>query len=553
LFNSNKSAIQCINCVRIGVVIRAQSPRAFWFRVFDNVEDRINVGSFVTLENHETGVGEPILARVTRVVRHNYLVDDRVIAQLGNEDVINTFRDYGIDIQYIAQSTIARASVIGYRVGARFAKPLKPPKPMDFVYLPTEDELGRMLRLGDGGVRVVIGNVRSSSIPAELDANKLVSQHCAILAATGGGKSWLAGVIIEELTIKAELPIIVIDPHGEYSAMQVPRVDSEDAKFVSGLVRVYVPGKVDTTSFDDYFKARFGVGRRYVRFGINPRSLSLRLVEGLLDHYYGLTDAQRRILEEAWQYVGMSDELTSLDEFLNDLERSGGKIVRGYGNELALSTLLTKVRMLVENRPFFIIRPGEFYGNEPIRLLDIRELLESGVHVLDLSGLDLVDQQALISLILNEIFRLSARRRDRPVLVVVEEAHNFAPSVGSALSTSTLIKIAREGRKFGVGLCIISQRPSKVHPDVLSQCLTQVFKRIINPVDLKYVRNVVEFVSDEDLWEIRVLNEDDALVTGVATLTPLPVKVRDRLTEHGGISPMLTPRSTRGADIISVK
>jgi hypothetical protein len=59
------------------------------------------------------------------------------------------------------------------------------------------------------------------------------------------------------------------------------------------------------------------------------------------------------------------------------------------------------------------------------------------------------------------------------------------------------------------------------------------------------VRNVVEFVSDEDLWEIRVLNEDDALVTGVATLTPLPVKVRDRFTEHGGISPMLTPRSTR--------
>ncbi|WP_243666405.1 hypothetical protein [Vulcanisaeta sp. JCM 16159] len=51
---------------------------------------------------------------MTRVIRHNYLVDDRVIAQLGSEDVINTFRDYGIDIQYIAQSTLARASVIGY-------------------------------------------------------------------------------------------------------------------------------------------------------------------------------------------------------------------------------------------------------------------------------------------------------------------------------------------------------------------------------------------------------------------------------------------------------
>ncbi len=279
-----------------------------------------------------------------------------------------------------------------------------------------------------------------------------------------------------------------------------------------------------------------------MRFGINPRSLSLRLMEGLLDHYYGLTDAQRRILEEAWQYMGMDNELTGLDEFLNDLEKSGGRVVKGYGNELALSTLLTKVKMLIENRPFFITRPGEFYGNEPIRLLDIKDLMEYGIHVLDLSGLDLVDQQALVALILNNIFRISSMRRDRPVFIVVEEAHNYAPSVGSSLSTSALIKIAREGRKFGVGLCIISQRPSKVHPDVLSQCLTQVFKRIINPVDLRYVRNVVEFISDEDLWEVRVLNEDDALVTGLAVPMPLPVKVKDRLTEHGGVTPALIPR-----------
>lgn len=416
---------------------------------------------------------------------------------------------------------------------------------MDFVYLPTESELGRLLRPDNDGVRLVIGSVRSLSIPAELDANKLVSHHCAILAATGGGKSWLAGVIIEELALRVEVPIIIIDPHGEYSAMQVPKSLSDDAKYVASLVRVYVPGKVDTASLDDYFRARFGVERRYVRFGINPRSLSLRLMEGLLDHYYGLTDAQRRILEEAWQYMGgVDNELTSIDEFLSDLEKSGSKVVRGYGNELALSTLLTKVKMLVENRPFFITRPGEFYGNEPIRLLDIKDLMEYGIHVLDLSGLDLIDQQALVALILNNIFRLSIMRRDKPIFIVVEEAHNYAPSVGSSLSTSTLIKIAREGRKFGVGLCIISQRPSKVHPpDVLSQCLTQVFKRIINPVDLKYVRNIVEFVSDEDLWEVRVLNEDDALVTGgLAVPMPLPVKVRDRLTEHGGVTPSLTPR-----------
>ncbi|WP_069806739.1 ATP-binding protein [Vulcanisaeta thermophila] len=528
--------------MKVGVVVRALNPGSFWFRVFDEFEDRLSVGSFVTLDNYE-GSREPILARVTRIVRHNYLVDDRVIAQLNSEDVINTFREYGVDIQYITQSVLAKASVIGYRVGGRFVRPLKPPKPMEFVHLPSEDVLTKMLEVSDSGIKLSIGRIRLTNIPAKLDANKLTSHHCAILAATGGGKSWLAGVIIEELALRAEVPIVVIDPHGEYSAMQVPRYESDEARFVSSLVNVYVPGKVDLRTFNENFRARFGVDRRYVRVGINPRMLPLRIMEGLLNHYYGLTDAQRRILEEAWQYITMSSELTPLDELLRELESYGKGVTRGYGSELALSTLVTKVRMLIENRPFFITKPGEFYEGEPIRLLEFEDLInDPRIHVFDISGLDLVDQQALVSLVLNGLFRLAVRMGGKPVFIVVEEAHNFAPSSGSSLSLPAMIKIAREGRKFGIGLCVISQRPSKVHPDVLSQCMTQIFKRIINPVDLKYVKNVVEFISTEDLYEVRVLNEDDALVTGLAVPMPLPVKVRDRLTEHGGVTPTLTAR-----------
>jgi len=524
--------------VRIGVVIKAPNPRSFWFRLFDGVEDRVNVGSFVVVDNPED-VNEPVLARVTRITRRDFLIDERLVAQLGDAEAMDALRDYGVDLQYMIQYSLARATVIGYRRGGRFTRPLKPPRPLDFVRLISEYDLRRLLYTEHDGY-IEVGHVRGTGIPAVLDANRLVTHHCAILAATGGGKSWLAGVIVEEIVLRFNIPVIIIDPHSEYSSMQVPRVNSEEARRIADSVNIYVPGKVDVSYLDDNFKSRFGFRRRYTRFGIDPKSLPLRILIKLLDYYYGLTDAQRRMLEEAWQYVTMEEDVVSIEDILTSLGKYGRQVSKGYGGELALSTLITKVRMLLENRPFFILRPGEYFGDQPIRLLNIAEMLgRPGIHVIDLGGLDSIDQQALVSLVLEGIFKLASSRRTGPSLIVIEEAHNFAPSRSEALSTQSLIRIVREGRKFGVGLCIISQRPSRVHPDVLSQCMTQIFKRIINPLDLRYVREVVESISDEDLWEVRILNEEDALITGLAVPMPLLVKVRDRFTEHGGLTPTL--------------
>ncbi len=114
-------------------------------------------------------------------------------------------------------------------------------------------------------------------------------------------------MILEELTLKVGLPILVIDPHGEYSAMQYQaeqdRASKEEAEAggerVSSLVSIYIPGKVDVSSMDRHYAKRFGrPPRRYVRVGMNPRSMPLGILVRLLNYYYGLTDAQRRILEE---------------------------------------------------------------------------------------------------------------------------------------------------------------------------------------------------------------------------------------------------------------
>ncbi len=522
----------------IGVVVGFPSRRSLTFRVFVEHEDRISVGDFVRVDG--------VIARVSAINRHNLIKDERLISQLDDYSVMRALLEGGFAFSELAQYTTARALVLGRSEGATLRPVTRPPRHFAPVYPLPEAEVAELLAPRGAGPHLSVGHVRGyPNIPAMLDANRLVTQHCAILAATGGGKSWLAGLLAEEAFLASGIPIIIIDPHGEYSSMQVPR--GPEGEEVSANVHTYVPGKVDTSAMDSSFAQRYGVNRRYVRVGINPRSLGLRTVERLLSALYGMTDAQRRILEEGWPTLrGPLEDapLTSLDELIEEVVERGRHVApMGYAGEVALHGLKSRLSALFSTRPIFISRYGDSYNGEPIRLLRARAIAgRPGIHVMDLSGLDVVDQRLVTSILLDEVFLLASRREVGPLLVIVEEAHIFAPSGGGAISLQPILRIAREGRKFGVGLCMISQRPSKVHPDALSQCMTQIFKRMINPRDLKYVELVAEHVGAEELAELRNLSEEEALVTGVAVSMPMVVKVGDRRTQHGGAAPVIVPR-----------
>lgn len=530
---------------KVGVIIDTNSASSFTFRVFDEADDSINMGSIVAIPNRDR-VGEDsfFLARVVHIERRNIIVDPRVISHLSNEEVIEPLREKGFALSDLTQYTLAKAVIIGRRIGRRFERPRKPPKPFDYVYTPNEEILLENLLGSSDAPNIEIGKVSGTDIPALLDVNKLVTQHCAILAATGGGKSYLAGLIAERLFLKARIPIIILDPHGEYNAMQYPAENLEEAEEVASSVKVFVPGKVDTRRVDEYYARKFGRPRRYVRFGINPRSLPLRLLVRLLEYHYGLSDAQRRVIEEGWvNLVGYNDEnppLTGVSEIIREVLNAGSHVAPlGHAGEQVLHGVESKLRMLLESKPFFVTKYGDSHMGEPIKVLKTKDLSEPKIYVFDLSSLELVDQQILVSVILDQVFRSAVRKELPPLFIILEEAHLFAPSKSYAPSKEFVLRIAREGRKFGVGLCIISQRPSRIDPDVLSQCMTQIFKRMINPNDLKYVSSVAEYLSADDLHEIRVLNEDDALVTGVAVPMSVLVKVGRRLTHHGGAAPSI--------------
>ena len=123
-------------------------------------------------------------------------------------------------------------------------------------------------------------------------------------------------------------------------------------------------------------------------------------------------------------------------------------------------------------------------------------------------------------------------------MVVVEEAHNFCPEKGFMKTTSSdvLRAIASEGRKFGLGLLIISQRPAKVDKNVLSQCNTQIIMRVTNPNDIRAIAKSLEGISSELEEEIKRLPPGIALFVNPDIPRAVMVQVRVRKSKHGGAS-----------------
>ena len=120
--------------------------------------------------------------------------------------------------------------------------------------------------------------------------------------------------------------------------------------------------------------------------------------------------------------------------------------------------------------------------------------------------------------------------------MVIEEAHNYCPQNENTLCKKSLSTIASEGRKFGLGLMVISQRPAKIDKNVLSQCGTQIVLKVTNPNDLKAIAASMEGLTAGMEQDIQGLPIGTALVVGSGIQTPMLVEVRPRESKHGGAS-----------------
>jgi hypothetical protein len=179
--------------------------------------------------------------------------------------------------------------------------------------------------------------------------------------------------------------------------------------------------------------------------------------------------------------------------------------------------------------------------------LELDELFKPGqCTVIQLNEVDQRQQQVIAATLLRRIYAArvdSDKKRvgpgDKnyipyPVFCLIEEAHNFAPASADAVSTDVLKQILSEGRKFGVSVGLISQRPGKLDSDVLSQCMTQCIMRIVNPIDQNRIAESVESVGRDLLRELPSLSKGQVVISGASVNTPVMLRVRTRITSHGG-------------------
>jgi DNA helicase HerA-like ATPase len=341
------------------------------------------------------------------------------------------------------------------------------------------------------------------NIPVCLDLNKMLEGHIAVFGQTGSGKSYAAGVLIEEAVEKG-IPVIVFDHMGEYLSMN----KGVDGGKGLNLIEL-VPGVNMTIDFDDLIKA-------------SPILTAL-----------GVTDAQLNLLRDAYMEAE-SHKLRGLKAvkwLLEDTVTPEGKKrkrIYSIGRSKGYSTAtIDGLRWKLES----LLGKGVIGGG-----FNVVDVIKPGhLTVVNLSEIDPSIRSLVVAVMLNKIAEFRRKGIIPPLLVVIEEAHNYVPT--EETPSSLMIRdLIRGARHWGVSVMLISQRPSGIHRDALNIINTHIIFRLKGN-DLDYIKQFTPFTKEE-LDDIQTLPEGIAYIAGPVIREGLSVKVsiRKRKTVHGGHS-----------------
>jgi hypothetical protein len=401
---------------------------------------------------------------------------------------------------------IANAKLIGTRnnMSGGFARVDYPPSPGEKVYLADDELICDILGFehGDG---LDLGTLYQHNTKVNLNLSKFLQKHVALLGISGGGKSYLASVILEELLSRQKeegrLAIIVIDVHGEYTSF------SENSR------------KPEVEDFSDRVRVMKGS-----YFEIAARHLTSSFFMDLAPQM-SLVQARElgRVIEEMRQKMKESKQPFDLSDMIHAVEVNDGMNQRV--KEALLGWLYDIESMKIVGR------------DENPKLEDA--LVPGKAMIIDLSDIvNLRRKQIIVTYLATRLFSLRRREEVPPFVMILEEAHQFCPEGSRALAPSRGIieTIAREGRKFFASLVLISQRPVRLSTTVLSQCNTQVIMRVTNPYDLQHIGESSEAIDRSALDTISSLRPGEALIVGSAVNFPVFIHVRKRKSDEPRLS-----------------
>ncbi|MBM4161683.1 MAG: ATP-binding protein [Ignavibacteria bacterium] len=356
---------------------------------------------------------------------------------------------------------------------------------------------------------------------AYLDPNRFFGKHLAILGSSGSGKSCTVSSILQKVATYPDTNVIILDIHNEYSSAfpdSSKRLDIAELELPYWLMNLAELEEMFIDPRDENAASQVSVLKDLVvasKKGKNPQLSDIITVDTPV--YFDLSEVRAKI-----QYLD-----TEKISGLGTAPKEGpfyGKFAR---------FLVRLDSRLNDPRYSFMFKPREYVQSSSFK--DLLNMMFGGdqteqITIMDLSGVPFDIVNTIVSLLGRLAFDFNfwnANRRDFPILLVFEEAHNYLPSgqAGSGAARRTVERIAKEGRKYGVSCLIVSQRPAEVSETILAQCNNFVILRLTNPVDQNYVRKVMSDTFAGLVDTLPALRQGEALIVGEAIPMPLRVQI----------------------------
>jgi len=410
---------------------------------------------------------------------------------------------------------IAVAQVVGEIDGQKLQTPLKPFDVGTGVYRASEETLNRVMKRNFSGqemkIPVEVGSLEGNShIKVFLDLDEVITKHMAVLGTTGSGKSHFTKLFIKR-AVETENPpeVFILDPHGEYRQGLIDL--GVDPKLIKEVV-------ITDTFFPIYYE---GIEALIKELGYG------HLISGRTNEGKKNQALLKRVKPDLKTTVFQEKNLKELLSQLKAEKRNSADSDEGNSSptedpyvERVLSDKWDNQKDVVREVEE-LLNPQQTKDGKPlIFILNLKEITDPQTRV-NLAGL-----------FIQELFFKNREDRKRRLLIL-EEAHNFAPeksygdvSAGKEnLALSFARKIAAEGRKFNLGLIVITQRPAQVNKYVLAQTNTQAMFRIININDLQAVETFVEFAGRDTTSLLPTLQTGSGIISGLAVPFPILVEI----------------------------
>ncbi|MGO4103217.1 ATP-binding protein [Leifsonia sp. YAF41] len=455
-----------------GPVATADSLDGRHFQFAGAADDSANSGDFVTIHSPGSPVRVGQIEDVTLTMGSAPYGSGRVIGQLKADGRLDT-------------RTFSRFSAAEVRPAD--------PGTLDRFYpesVPTVG-IGTVMAAGDVSARLL---------------SRRFNRHTFWCGQSGSGKTYALGVVLEQLLIHTELPMVIFDPNADFVRLRELRhIGGADAESDGQKALTERTIRVLRPDLDDHDPLRV----KFTDLPLRGRAAVFRLDP----------------LADREEY----NELARLEETVGSLSPEMIAPKLRASNSAAAHALADRIENLS-------LTDWDVWAGGKAAVTDIIDSRPDAT-VLDLGGFTYPDEPLLVAMaVLDDLW--AKREQRRPILIVIDEAHNFcSPEQNSPLHTAVrdrIIQIAAEGRKFGLWLLLSTQRPSRVHSSIVSQCDNLVLMKMSSPVDLDELATIFGFVPAAMLARSPRFLQGEGLFAGGFVLAPTMVTMGGRLTEEGG-------------------